>query len=259
MEDHEGGGAGEDVLLPQTGLFQTTADHIARAPLGDLQKAGRHGTCPVPGLDRQRSELDDIEVESHPAGSGSRYLHESGPHHGLALATGPDEAGRQRGDSSSIPQHPPPLSGGQSRLDTVSTGGLASTRSSTSMVSITGLDRKSLVVCPRLQTAPGQAELRFSGQQGLELSMSGKLSLKQLLRISLRNPTNPCYLNSTLLALAWTMLQARLCGLIHQVLVPGAQLSHSGIHLSIHWHTSGAQSSAAANQATGLGPHPLPT
>ena len=208
------------LLLPQTLSLQTTADHVARAPLGDLQEAGSHGTCKVLGLDRQRPELDGIEVESRAAGSGGRHIHESGPYHGPALATGPDETGSQRGNPSSLPQPPPPFSGGQSGLDTVSTGDLASTRSSTSMVGITGLDRKSRVACSRLQTAPGQAELRFSGQRGLELSVSAKLSLKQLLCISLRNPTNLCYLNSTLLALTWTLLQARLCSLVHQVLVP---------------------------------------
>ena len=50
--------------------------------------------------------------------------------------------------------------------------------------------------------------------------MSAKPGLAQLLKTSLRNPTNLCYLNSTLIALSWTLLQAQLCGILRQALVP---------------------------------------
>ena len=50
--------------------------------------------------------------------------------------------------------------------------------------------------------------------------MSARPGLARLLKLSLRNPTNLCYLNSTLIALAWTLLQAQLHGTLHQALVP---------------------------------------
>ena len=72
----------------------------------------------------------------------------------------------------------------------------------------------------RLQTEKGQTGLRFPSQRDLELPMSAKPRLAQFLKASLRNPTNLCCLNCTLIALVWTLLQAQLCGILRQALVP---------------------------------------
>ena len=50
--------------------------------------------------------------------------------------------------------------------------------------------------------------------------MSAKPGLARLLKLSLKNPSNLCYLNSTLIALVWTLLQAQLHGILQKALVP---------------------------------------
>ena len=111
------------------------------------------------------------------------------------------------------------------------------------------------MACSRLRIVLRPAELRFAGQRDLELQPDAKLSLKHLLHISLLNPTNLCYLNSTVLAIAWTMLQARLHGLIQQVLVPALSFDQ-GTHLPCHF-LPGTQPLAATYQVAGLGQRPL--
>ena len=110
--------------------------------------------------------------------------------------------------------------GGQSGMDSVPAGGISQARGSSSLVDPSRMDWECGVACARLQIEEGSSSIRFPRQRDLELPVSAKLGLARLLKLSLSNPTNLCYLNSTLIALSWALLQAQLCGTLQQALVP---------------------------------------
>ena len=88
-------------------------------------------------MDRQRSKLDDTEVEPYTTGPRGRH-NEGSPHHGLALAACPAE-------EAAVSQPPSSLPSGHGGMDSVSVGGLASARSSSSLEYPAGLDTEAWV------------------------------------------------------------------------------------------------------------------
>ena len=78
------------------------------------------------------------------------------------------------------------------------------------MEHIESMDRSSFLAHAGLSSPPGSTSLRQSHPADLESDVSVIPSLKALLQLVLHNPTNLCYLHSTIMAIHWVMLQVRL-------------------------------------------------
>ena len=72
------------------------------------------------------------------------------------------------------------------------------------------VDRPSIVAHLGMSVETRPSELRQPHSTGVESDVGVVPRLKALLRLVLHNPTNLCYLHSTIYAVCWTMLQARL-------------------------------------------------
>ncbi|CAE7716672.1 unnamed protein product [Symbiodinium necroappetens] len=66
VANHQGGGADQAELLPQTGALQAAADHAARTVVGDEPEGGSNGPRQVAWLGGCRAELADVAMESRP-------------------------------------------------------------------------------------------------------------------------------------------------------------------------------------------------
>ena len=72
------------------------------------------------------------------------------------------------------------------------------------------VDRPSIVAHLGMPVETRPSELRQPHPTGVESDVGVAPRLKALLRLVLHNPTNLCYLHSTISAVCWTMLQAQL-------------------------------------------------
>ena len=86
------------------------------------------------------------------------------------------------------------------------------------------VDRPILVAHTGLQDASGPSNLRLADSDSVELRLSAVSHLRALLRASLHNDTNLCYLNSTALAATWTLLQVQLHGFGYIRIAPALRL-----------------------------------
>ncbi|CAE7839819.1 unnamed protein product [Symbiodinium sp. CCMP2592] len=124
-----------------------------------------------------------------------------------------DEEGCYGGDPGEIQVHAEAHHGGDLRLDPIPDMLVTSSRGWSHVEHAEPVDRSSIVAHTGMQASPRPTELRHPGPGSVAASdavLSVRPSLKAVLRLILHNPSNLCYLHSTIYALLWTILQARL-------------------------------------------------
>ena len=129
---------------------------------------------------------------------------------GLASSARTVAESRQRGHSAAVQVGASTHDGGHGGVDSVSDLHLTETRGRALVEHSESMDRPGLLAHAGLSSTPGSASLRQSDPANLESDVSVIPSLKALLQLVLHNPTNLCYLHSTIMAVHWVMLQVRL-------------------------------------------------
>eukprot|EP00439_Symbiodinium_sp_Y106_P069679 s2461_g12.t1 len=171
---------------------------------------------------------------------------------GLAGSASTNAESRQRGDSTEVQVGASTYDGSHGGVDSVSDLHLTETRGRALVEHIESMDRSGLLAHAGLSSTPGSASLRQSNPANLESDVSVIPSLKALLQLVLHNPTNLCYLHSTIMAVHWVMLQVRLhdarAPLPPQVFTDGHERMLGGFALAKDMKINAASHLAAVNR-----------
>ena len=210
MASNEGGGAGQIDLLLETCHVQAAADLTAPTTERDDQGQSSHGSGGVSQLGRRETTLATSTLEPSSAAFGGRSQSSSDPHRGSVDATGSGSQGGDRRITASFQVCEEVVEGGHGGLDPVSDLRVIETRGRSHLEHSQSMDRSSILAHAGLSDETRTSELRQPHAASVEPDVDEVPRLKALLRLVLHNPTNLCYLHSTIYAVYWTMLQARL-------------------------------------------------
>ena len=207
MENLEGG---QINLLLEACHVQTTPDLVAPEIERNDQGQGSHGTSHLSQLGRREAALEAPQLEPGSATPGDRPKSPSDPHRGSADTTGSGSQGGDGGIVASLQVREEAVEGGHRGLDTVPDMCVVETGRRGHLEYTQPVDRPSIVAHLGMPVETRPSKLRQPHPTGVESDVGVAPRLKALLRLVLHNPTNLCYLHSTIYAVCWTMLQARL-------------------------------------------------
>ena len=210
MANNEGGGAGQIDLLLETRHVQAAADLTAPTTERDDQGQGSHGSGGVSQLGRREATLATSTLEPSSTAFGGRSESSSDPHRGSADATGSSSQGGDGRNAASLQVCEEVAEGGHSGLDPVSDLRVIAAGRRSHLEHSQSMDRSSILAHAGMSIETRSSDLRQPHAASVESDVEEVPRLKALLRLVLQNPTNLCYLHSTIYAVYWTMLQARL-------------------------------------------------
>ena len=211
MENLEGDGTGQINLLLETCHVQAAPDLAASEIERNDQGQGSHGTSHLSQSGRREAALEAPELEPGSATTRDRPKSPSDPHRGSVDSAGPSSPqGSDGGVTASLQVREEVIERGHRRLDPVPDMRVVEAGRRGHLEYTQPVDRSSIVAHRGMSVETGSTELRQPHATGMESDVGVVPSLKALLRLVLHNPTNVCYLHSTIYAVCWTMLQARL-------------------------------------------------
>ena len=155
-------------------------------------------------------------LEPGSAETGDRQRLTSYFHRGPTGSASSDAKSSDRGHVAALQVRQTADHGGYGGVDTVSDHHIATPGGRSHLEYAQPVDRAGVLAHIGLPPAEGSTGVRQSHPADLEPALNVIPGLKALLRLVLHNPTNLCYLHSTIFAAHWTMLQARL----HDARVP---------------------------------------
>ena len=212
MAGCQGGDAGEAGVLLKTRDVQAIDAHSTGTAQRNIGEPTGHGSSQVHELGRSGGLLADSQMEWGQAEPGDR--HQCAAHIDRE-SFDPDRAGQKghkRDLAHPVQIHPTADRGCADRVGDLPDLCVPSSGGSSHLELFDIVDRTSCIPHDRMQTATRPTAIRCLSSQPLGVNTGAIPSLRMLLQVSLHNDTNLCYLNSTALAAAWTILQAQLHG-----------------------------------------------
>ena len=210
MEDHEKRNTGEADILAEAHDVQAIVNLPSSTPDRDGQGRCGHGTSQGAQLGGRAEELASSALESSSAEIRDRQWLASHLHGGPAGSAGSDAESSDRRHAAALQICQAADHGSHGGVDTVSDHHLATPGGRSPLEHAQSMDRTGVLAHIGLPPAKGSAGVRQSHPADLEPALTVIPGLKALLRLILHNPSNLCYLHSTIFAVHWTMLQARL-------------------------------------------------
>ena len=181
---------GNPDLLFEDRDVQTIDDRVARPPDRSCEDLGRAGEGPAAQLGERTGSLESIEMRSPQAGAAQDH----GAHRRPAQAGRGTAEGSQRGGSPWVSELQKDDGSTDHRLDAIPPGTfIAPSRRSPSCVALAGASAPMALLTKCTREA---GEFRC-GTQPIGL----------VLKLNLRNTGNMCYINTTILSTAWSVLQ----------------------------------------------------
>ena len=210
VEKSQGGSTREAGILPQISNVQAVDDHIAGTAHRNIEELTSHGPRKVPQLGGPGRLLEDSQMEWHKAEPRDRSLSPGNLHSEPLEPDCAGPQGHQRDIADSVQVHSKADRGSENGMGDlpdlrVSSPGGLSHLECPDIVDWTGS-----IPHDRVQIEARSAAVRCTGGQPLGMNTGAIAGLQTLLKISLHNATNLCYLNSTAIAASWTVLQAQL-------------------------------------------------
>ena len=202
--------AGSAHLLIENRHVQAAVNLIASTTQRDLQGQRGNDQGGEAELGGRPKALEASHLEPGTTEIGGGQHCPTDVNGGPAGSACTDAESRQRGDSTEVQVGASTYDGSHGGVDSVSDLHLTETRGRALVEHTESMDRPGLLAHAGLSSTPGSASLRQSDPANLESDVSVIPSLKALLQLVLHNPTNLCYLHSTIMAVHWVMLQVRL-------------------------------------------------
>ena len=207
----EGGEVGSANLLVEDSHVQAAVNLIASETQRDLQGQRGNDQGGEVELGGRPKALEASHLEPGTAEIGGGQHSPTDVDRGPAGSASTDAESRQRGDSTEVQVGASTYNGSHGGVDSVSDLHLTETRGRALVEHTESMDRSGFLAHAGLSSTPGSTSLRQSNHaEDLESDVSVIPSLKALLQLVLHNPTNLCYLHSTIMAVHWVMLQVRL-------------------------------------------------
>ena len=206
----EGGEIGSANLLAEDSHVQAAVNLIASETQRDLQGQRSNDQGGEAKLGGRSKALEASHLEPGTAETGGGQHPSTDVDRGPAGSASTDAESCQRGNSTEVQVGASTYNGSHGGVDSISDLHLTETRGRALVEHIESMDRSSFLAHAGLSSPPGSTSLRQSHPADLESDVSVIPSLKALLQLVLHNPTNLCYLHSTIMAIHWVMLQVRL-------------------------------------------------
>ena len=210
VEKPQGGSTREVGILPQISNVQAADDNVAGTAHRNIEELTGNGPRQIPQLGGPGRLLEDSQMEwskaeprDRPLSSGSLHRESSEPD-----CAGPQ--GHQRDIANSVQVYPAADGGGKNGMGDLPDLRVSSPRRLSDLECSDFVDWTGSIPHDRVQIEARPATVRCTGGQPLGMNTGAITSLCKLLKVSLHNDTNLCYLNSTAIAASWTILQAQL-------------------------------------------------
>ena len=210
VEEPQGGGTREAGVFPQISNVQAADDHIAGTAHRNIEEPTGNGPRQISQLGGPGGLLADSQMEWSQTKPRDRF-HSPGNHHREPLESdcaGPQ--GHHRDIANSVQVYPKADGGSENGMGDFPDLRVSSPRRLSNLECSNIVDRTSSIPHDRVQIEARQAAVRCTGGQLMGMNTGANIGLQKLLKLSLHNDTNLCYLNSTAIAASWTILQAQL-------------------------------------------------
>ena len=210
VEEPQGGSTREARVFPQISNVQAADDHIAGAAHRNIEELTGNGPRQISQLGGPGGLLADSQMEWSQTKPRDRF-HSPGNLHREPLESdcaGPQ--GNHRDIANSVQVYPKADGGSENGMGDLPDLRVSSPRRLSNLECSDIVDRASSIPHDRVQIEARQAAVRCTGGQPMGMKAGANIGLRKLLKLSLHNDTNLCYLNSTAIAASWTILQAQL-------------------------------------------------